>query len=400
LFYRWLVVSDRETAVTAGLGLGAALCTKLTWLPLLILWPLLWAFVFIRNQRWRLFASESCQLLCILVVGLVVLNASYGFSGSFSRFADFEFVSQTFRNATTKLDEEAGILDVTSIPVPLPRDYLLGLDLQQRDFECYPQPSFLFGEWSKYGWRYYYIVGLLLKNPIAVTLLVCWGTRVSWKNRKVEDAVLVAPPLVLLVLVSSQVEFNHHVRYAYPILPFAYIAAGAVLRDAIKGRARCAAALLVASTIITGIAALRDPIGYMNPFASLSKLPPLLHSNVEWGQHLYRIEALQADGSLPPDLIVLCDCGYAPNAIGVGEPISSHPGEVASHILVDVTSLSLARSAYSGSSPISKVILQHCGVDDAAGTCLGCFYLFKLRRPVSSASYSGVVRTSDGHGGN
>ncbi|MBA3313809.1 MAG: hypothetical protein H0T47_11035, partial [Planctomycetaceae bacterium] len=51
------------------------------------------------------------------------------------------------------------------------RQYLLGFDLQKRDFEDYGQPSYLRGEWRGHGWWYYYLDGCLVKIPHGTQLL-------------------------------------------------------------------------------------------------------------------------------------------------------------------------------------------------------------------------------------
>jgi hypothetical protein len=42
--------------------------------------------------------------------------------------------------------------------------------------------------------------------------------------------ILLTPAITVLVLVSSQLEFNHHVRYALPVLGFTFVFIGSVAR--------------------------------------------------------------------------------------------------------------------------------------------------------------------------
>ncbi len=119
------------------------------------------------------------------------------------------------------------------LPVPLPKQFLLGFDLQKRDLEHYGQPSYLRGEWSDHGWWYYYLYGCLVKVPhgtqllfvlaIALTIYHASGRRqpaesstpaASWRD----ELILLAPAITLFVLVSSQTEFSHHFRYVLPSL--------------------------------------------------------------------------------------------------------------------------------------------------------------------------------------
>jgi hypothetical protein len=40
--------------------------------------------------------------------------------------------------------------------------------------------------------------------------------------------ILLTVPTVLMILVSSQLEFNHHVRYVLPVLGYLYVLSGVV----------------------------------------------------------------------------------------------------------------------------------------------------------------------------
>src|SRR5438552_871922 len=51
---------------------------------------------------------------------------------------------------------------MSSIPIPLPRNYVVGIDLQRKDLEKSHQPSYLRGEFREKGWWYYYIYALAI----------------------------------------------------------------------------------------------------------------------------------------------------------------------------------------------------------------------------------------------
>ena len=65
------------------------------------------------------------------------LNLGYLFEGSFQRLGDYQFVSQTFGGPQTI---EKGVGNrfagtwVATLPVPLPKNYLLGIDIQAQRF--------------------------------------------------------------------------------------------------------------------------------------------------------------------------------------------------------------------------------------------------------------------------
>src|SRR5665213_3275064 len=141
-FWKWLKEPYWELAVLAGLALGAAELTKTTWIILFPLWPLLWRVW--RAPEWRRLGMRSWlnqvgQLGIILIVGVCVINTAYGFEGSMTRLGDYRFVSESLGGSTRDGPGPAGNRFAESrlgnVPVPLPREYVLGIDLQKRDFE-------------------------------------------------------------------------------------------------------------------------------------------------------------------------------------------------------------------------------------------------------------------------
>jgi hypothetical protein len=206
----------------------------------------------------------------MLGLALYILNLGYGFNGTFTKLRDFTFVS----HALTGLKPgEPGnrFADawLGSLPVPVPKQYVRGIDVQKKDFEDYGQPSYLRGEWKDGGWWYYYLYGLAVKTPhgsqamLALALLTLaygrWrrrhsrfplpavrgqgregGPPLSTRNSDlatlhhspsaIDLVVLLTPPIILLVLVSSQLEFNHHVRYVLPVLGFVFVLTGVTAR--------------------------------------------------------------------------------------------------------------------------------------------------------------------------
>ncbi|MFG0336263.1 MAG: hypothetical protein ACF8TS_23135, partial [Maioricimonas sp. JB049] len=184
--------------------------------------------------------TQFGQLTTALLLGLYVLNLGYAYDGTFTRLQDYTFVSTTF----TGLEEpgEPGNRFSESwpghIPVPLPQQYLLGVDLQKKDFEDYSQPSYLRGEWKEGGWWYYYLYGLAVKTPhgtqfillLAILTLLLRRARPGKTAAAGDLLVLLTPAAAVLVLVSAQTEFNHHLRYVLPIYGFTFVFCGVTIR--------------------------------------------------------------------------------------------------------------------------------------------------------------------------
>lgn len=242
-FWIWLKKPTWGRAVVTGVVLGLAELTKSTLILFYPLWPLLW-FVYRWRSRERMLLSDWCREAGMLGlrmgVGLYVLNLGYGFEGSCKQLNDFTFVSNTFKEIAKAQDSTSDAPDnrcirtlLRSIPIPLPQHYLVGIDLQRKDFEHYGHSSYLRGVWRNHGWWYYYIYGCMIKVPlgllvigvIAVVLFLAFHFPArSTDGVLLQDELLLFLPAVsLFVFVSSQTGFSEHFRYVLPVFPFCFI---------------------------------------------------------------------------------------------------------------------------------------------------------------------------------
>jgi len=260
-----------------------------------------------RKQRafchWR-------QLAAILILGLYVINTFYGFEGSFQRLGDFRFVSQSLggdRERYVSVDwrrNQFAHTHLAAVRVPLPTNYVLGIDVQKRDFER-GLPSYLHGRWADRGWWYYYLYALAVKVPLGtwLLLLLALGVTLLGKgyNRSCRDEmVLLAPGVAIVVFVSSQTGFSIHSRYVLPALPFFFVwisKVGRVFlsRPPARGRRLLAAAVIMALTWSVGSSLWGYPhsLSYFNELVGgpTNGGAHLLSSNIDWGQDLFYLKA-------------------------------------------------------------------------------------------------------------
>ncbi|MDQ3331008.1 MAG: hypothetical protein M3552_10185, partial [Planctomycetota bacterium] len=256
-FWRWLKQPTWGRAGFAGVLLGFAQISKMSWLLLFGLWPALWMVWQVSGRPPGIAKRrQAFQLTAILLLGLYVLNLGYVFDGSFMQLKEFTFISETL--ASEEHAGEGGNRFADSwlgeLPVPVPEQYLLGFDLQKRDFEDHGQPSYLRGEWRDRGWWYYYLYGCLVKVPHGTQLLFILAVvltlfqaipKASATHQPAEQSqrgpsrrdelVLLAPAVALFALVSSQTEFSHHFRYVLPSLGILMIFLGKPILGLIGG---------------------------------------------------------------------------------------------------------------------------------------------------------------------
>lgn len=250
-YWRWLHGRTWCSAIFAGFVLGLCIATKTTWLVLLGVWPLLWILSFMFNacdskgfSRSLGFKHEAAlQMASILIISIYVVNLCYAFTGCCPRLGSFSFVSRALSGGLSADGMSGNIFEssfLRSVPLPFPEAFITGVDLQLRDFEAFPEPSYLCGRFSRSGWWYYYLVGFGVKLTHGLQVLVFIALfvtvssifrRVMIGSRGVLQEVfklmfLLVPTVVVVSLASSQTGINHHFRYVLPSIGFLLVLSG------------------------------------------------------------------------------------------------------------------------------------------------------------------------------
>jgi hypothetical protein len=185
------------------------------------------------------------------------------------------------------------------ISVPLPAQYLRGIDLQKRDFER-GLFSYLRGEWRQVGWWYYYLYALAVKVPIGFLCLTLWSIGLTFsrritRSRLIDELMLWLPASAFLFFISSQTGFNHHLRYVLPMFPFAII--GMSKLATILHPSQYGKGIVMLSFLLWGIASSLSvyphSLSYFNEFCGGPDEGhhQLSNSNIDWGQDLLYLKA-------------------------------------------------------------------------------------------------------------
>ena len=298
-FWRWLRVGGWSRTILAGVTLGLAELTKTTWIILFPLWPLLW-LLWCWNKPAPPEGGRRCrgsrELLLILGLGWLLINVGYGYEGSFEPLGNFDFVSDTLRGPAPPYPRSTNRFVgswLENVPVPFPRNYILGIDEQRHDFERGIM-SYLRGEWRHGGWWYYYLYGLLVKVPLGTwaLFLIAVAARLLKKGASgwCDDVVLLCPGIVVLVLVSSQTGFNQHLRYVLPALPFLLVWISRVASPRVLASllCRCVVWCLAFWSVGSSLAVYPHSLSYFNEAAGgpQNGHAHLVDSNIDWGQDL------------------------------------------------------------------------------------------------------------------
>jgi len=362
-FWQWLKRPTWTQAALTGVVLGLAELAKTTLILFYPLWPLMW-LVYRWSERhsmvMRDWLREAGMLAVRMIIGLYVLNLGYGFEGSLKPLGEFQFVSNLFAGGGKEESNPHSSLPIpyltnrfadswlAAVPVPLPANYLLGIDLQQKDFEHYGRSSYLRGEWRDRGWWHYYLYAAAIKVPLGLWALGVFALIAALLVRLpahgLQPAVCLPrdffipllPPLVVFAVVSAKSGFSEHMRYVLPCFPFAFIwissfakafidtkedqtlICGNLRRWASK-RTLLMPLILFAWFMTSSMWIYPHSLSYFNELVGgpLNGHEHLLGSNVDWGQDIRYSGRLLPDTQCGSSIFVLADYADQVPAIGI-----------------------------------------------------------------------------------
>lgn len=289
----WLREPSFKTAHVLGIALGTMQAVKYTgvvFFPVIALLTV-WHLMFSRDPAWRNRKAVMLQLGAMVAECLLVIAAAYRFQGLFEPWGSYAFQSVDLRT----VQQLMGFLK--ALPVPVPRDLLLGVDAQRAIMEG-AHPTFLNGEWSLSGFRSYFLWAAGYKLPLAVLLLsIIGGWRIlrdrelGWNRR-----LAVGLPALLLVTIASFSSMQLGFRYIMPVLPLLACACGVAMNGVQSwGRSsRWVASGFVALGLLSVWRFHPHHLSYFNELAGgpAGGREHLVDSNIDWGQDLLRAKAV------------------------------------------------------------------------------------------------------------
>lgn len=333
LVWKWLKTSEWFHAIFSGVFLGLALLSKTLWIFLFFYWPLYWFFqnILLTKLTKEEWFKQTLQLSLILSTGLYLINLGYGFSGSFKPLGRFHFISNTFTGNTETDRKTQHIADnrfqegaFAGIPIPIPEDYIMGIDIQKRDFEE-GKWSYLLGEHRFGGWWYYYVYALIIKVPVGYWVLFLLACFFSIKVKNItsyrDELFLILPAVIILILVSSQTGFTKYLRYALPCFPFIFIWMSKIAQIFGPQHQKCSITIILATTwaIVSSLAAYPHSMSYFNEFVGgpSGGSRHLLDANIDWGQDLLEFKNWYDDQPVMSPFYTDCFTFLNVNDIGI-----------------------------------------------------------------------------------
>lgn len=331
-FWRWLRNPTAAHTLISGLTLGLAELSKTSLLILYAAWPVMWlAYECTSNVKIHKYIIKVSMIFSMYLISIYVICTGYSFEGTFLPLKDYTFVSSSLSSGHTEGDgspcgglrsEGYGNRFVGNplawLPVPLPRDYILGIDQQKQDLERGKGPAYLCGEFSDSGWWYYHIYAIAIKTPASTLLLLALAaTRFAWQGLCLgrmasrggkgevrpegeganwrDEFIVLFPAAAFLAFLSANDTLCEHSRYALPVVGFIYVYIGRlsfVFNRTGPPFFASIVAVAIAWSVISSMSVYPHSLSYFNEIVGGPDGGPdhLINSNIDWGQDLYNLK--------------------------------------------------------------------------------------------------------------
>jgi len=285
--WRYLKRPAPANMLLAGLALGLTLLSKYTGILSALAVAVIVCVQAISNRQPRDSAAGGNprlrHLAILFLAAILVVDAGYFFTGTFRFLDGVAFRSHLFQSVAA-----TGIL--RWIPSPLPRAYVVGVDMQYTVLENGFR-YFMLGKVQSHGFFLYYVVAFLTKSPVPLLLLIAAALMFRCKggnHRALEWVLLV--PVVIFFGYFSVTRVSRGIRYILPIYPLLFLwVSQAVILHARRFR-RFTLGLAVLALWYAGSCLSIAP-HYLAYFNELSGGPEnglniLDESDFDWGQEL------------------------------------------------------------------------------------------------------------------
>ncbi|HET7104877.1 MAG TPA: glycosyltransferase family 39 protein [Terracidiphilus sp.] len=298
-FYRYVKKPTASRLLVAGLAGGLLLATKHSGIllaPMLVL-LIVWEIILTpRGGRGRVALRLSGALAAIVVMGVVVLWAFYGF-----RYTARP-VGLTMSTSLADYVKPLSNFDATVVMGfahlrLLPESYLIGLTDVKRMAQFYP--TFILGRMYPHGVWWYFPVAILIKTTLGLMALVVLAALavVTRRLRKVRELGYVLLPWVFYLLVAMAAGMNIGARHILPVYVLVFIFAGAGIA-ALAEKSRTwmwVGVALLAAHVVSALTVFPNYMAYANEaWGGPRNVHNLLSdANVDWGQQLYQVKAWQ-----------------------------------------------------------------------------------------------------------
>jgi len=298
-FYRYVKQPSLPRLALAGVVSGLLLATKHSGILLapMLVFLIVWEVaVAQKGTRARLALRLSGAFGAIVVVGVVVLWAFYGFRYA-ARPAGLA-LSTSLADYVAPLSHfnANGVMAIAHLRL-LPESYLMGLVDVKRMDEWYP--TFAFGKNYAHGQWWYFPAVILVKTTLGLLALVAaaFFAIFTGRLRKGRELAFILIPAAFYLFVAIQAGIDIGARHILPVDTFMFILAAGGITALASGSKRWAyfGAGLVLAHIVSALTVFPNYIAYANEAWGGPKNVHKLFSdaNVDWAQQLIQVKEWQ-----------------------------------------------------------------------------------------------------------
>ncbi len=263
IYYAWQWTETKTTRdlLLCSIFFGLANATKFTGLYIIPTGVILFFLtLFFEKEKRREKAIVAVKaLFIILIIGIILVSATYGFTNSGLYIEGFKFVSE---------------------------------------HSTVGHNAYLLGEYNPEGWWYYFIVAFLVKTPIALIILFTIALFFVSKEKRLfsKEILFLLVPAALYFIAFMLNDINIGIRHILPIYPFLFVfTATEITTQIVKNKSKILVAIVAICTLWSIVTLLLVAPHYLAYFNELVGGPDngakiLLDSNIDWSQDIARLE--------------------------------------------------------------------------------------------------------------
>ena len=298
-FYRYVKQPSLARLGLAGIAAGLLLATKHSGIllaPMLVLLIAYEVWVAAKGTRGRTALRLTGAFAAIVVIGVAVLWAFYGFRYA-ARPAGLA-LSTPLADYVKPLShfQQAGVMTVARLHL-LPESYLMGLVDVKRMAQFYP--TFVMGRQIAHGVWWYFPVVIGIKTTLGLLALVLLSLIAILTRRlnKPREVAYILIPWVVYLAVAMLSGMNIGSRHILPLYALAAILSGAgVMALSAKSKAwGWVCGVLIAAHVVSSLTVFPNSLAYANEaWGGPKNLHNLLSdANVDWAQQLISVKKWQ-----------------------------------------------------------------------------------------------------------
>jgi 4-amino-4-deoxy-L-arabinose transferase-like glycosyltransferase len=297
-YWKFIKKSGWKYFLAFCISLALAQIVKYSMIHLYVILAIVSFFVLIKRKTiFTGFKRNLVRLIVMKIIIIFMINLGFLFNKPGKRLDDLKLSSQTFTELQSSF--------IGSIPLPLPKPYVVGLDQTTYMNELgagnpnVSDANYLLGEKrTGVGFWYYYLVIFVFKTPLTVLLLLTSAIIFLFVRKKKEGhpstmLFLLGMIFYFLLVLGLQNNVQIGIRHALMIYPLLYVLCGFIVNTSFwQKKGKLSGSLILIYSLVTYYYFFPNLISYSNELIPTKKdaYKVMADSNLDFGQGWYTLE--------------------------------------------------------------------------------------------------------------